>query len=83
MSIAFNDNKASLKVAEANTRDVGRRIARIDPKVAESLGISTGDAIEVHLLTKERRQFLAGLLIRLIMGKVLSALMAIPEAGLA
>jgi hypothetical protein len=33
MSAAFNDNKASLKVAEANTRDVGRRIARIDPKV--------------------------------------------------
>ncbi len=55
MSTAFNDNKASLKVAEANTRDVGRRIARIDPKVAESLGISTGDAIEVTSPADKRK----------------------------
>lgn len=39
--------KVSLTVAEAYTIDVGRRIARIDPKVAEELKLSTGDAIEI------------------------------------
>ena len=42
-----HDIKVSLTVAEAHTSDVGRRIARIDPKVAEELGLSTGDAIEI------------------------------------
>lgn len=34
-----------LTVAEANRGDVGRRIARIDPKVAEDLGLSSGDIL--------------------------------------
>src|SRR5574337_457463 len=37
----------SLTVAEANKNDVGRRIARIDPKVAEKLILSSGDAVEI------------------------------------
>jgi transitional endoplasmic reticulum ATPase len=37
----------TLKVAEAGSRDVGRRIGRVDPKVANEIGISTGDAIEI------------------------------------
>ncbi|MDE1861790.1 MAG: CDC48 family AAA ATPase [Thaumarchaeota archaeon] len=37
----------SLTVAEANKNDVGRRIARIDPQVAEKLNLSGGDAIEI------------------------------------
>jgi hypothetical protein len=39
--------KASLKVAEANSKDVGRRIATIDPKVSEELGLLTGDVVEI------------------------------------
>jgi transitional endoplasmic reticulum ATPase len=42
-----NQNGISLKVAEADSRDVGRKVARIDPKVAEKLALSTGDAIEI------------------------------------
>lgn len=42
-----NSNTRSLRVAEADSRDVGRRIARIDPKAAQELSISTGDAIEI------------------------------------
>lgn len=42
-----HDTEVSLTVAEAHTSDVGRRIARIDPKVSEQLGLSTGDAIEI------------------------------------
>ncbi|HJU13719.1 MAG TPA: CDC48 family AAA ATPase [Candidatus Nitrosotalea sp.] len=37
----------SLIVAEANKNDVGRRIARIDPKIAEKLSFSGGDAVEI------------------------------------
>jgi transitional endoplasmic reticulum ATPase len=39
--------KTSLKVAEANSKDVGRRVARIDPKISEELGLSAGDVIEI------------------------------------
>jgi len=42
-----NGKVESLIVAEVNTNDVGRRIARIDPKIAESLELSSGDAIEI------------------------------------
>lgn len=47
-----NDNKPdserfNLKVAESNINEVGKRIARIDPKVAIEYGINTGDALEV------------------------------------
>ncbi|MEO9295546.1 MAG: CDC48 family AAA ATPase [Nitrososphaera sp.] len=37
----------SLRVAEASAKDVGRKIARIDPTVTEELGIATGDAVEI------------------------------------
>ena len=40
-------NIPTLRVAEANSRDVGRRIGRVDPKVARELGLSSGDAIEI------------------------------------
>jgi hypothetical protein len=33
-----NDEKIILNVAEANSSDVGRRIARIDPKISEEDG---------------------------------------------
>ncbi len=47
-----NNNKvskvtATLKVAEAEQRDVGRKIARVDPSVAKRLNISSGDALEL------------------------------------
>lgn len=44
-----NDNTITktLKVAEASSRDVGRRIGRVDPKVASEMSLSTGDAIEI------------------------------------
>lgn len=42
-----NKNSRTLRVAEADSRDVGRRVARIDPKVAQDLGLTTGDAIEI------------------------------------
>jgi hypothetical protein len=35
----------SLKVAEAEQRDVGRKIARVDPQVVEQLNITSGDAL--------------------------------------
>jgi transitional endoplasmic reticulum ATPase len=37
----------TLRVAEANSRDVGRKVGRVDPKVASEMGLSTGDAVEV------------------------------------
>ncbi len=47
-----NNNKksketATLNVAEAEQRDVGRKIARVDPLVAKRLNISSGDALEL------------------------------------
>src|SRR5215216_4656552 len=52
MSSRRRDNNDSaitktLKVAEASSRDVGRRIGRVDPKVASEISLSTGDAIEI------------------------------------
>lgn len=43
----------SLKVAEAEQSDVGRKIARIDPKVARQLDLSTGDALEISSMGKK------------------------------
>jgi transitional endoplasmic reticulum ATPase len=37
----------SLKVAEAEQRDVGRKIARVDPDIIERLNITSGDALEL------------------------------------
>jgi transitional endoplasmic reticulum ATPase len=42
------DNAVQLKVAEANTRDVGRGIARVDPEIMEQLGIrDPGEIVEL------------------------------------
>lgn len=49
-----NSSKAAtLKVAEAEQRDVGRKIARVDPDVAESLNIVSGDALEVSSIGRK------------------------------
>lgn len=36
-----------LRVAEAQSRDVGRGIARIDPEVISELGLTAGDIVEI------------------------------------
>ncbi|MDQ3869716.1 MAG: AAA family ATPase, partial [Thermoproteota archaeon] len=43
----------TLKVAEAEQRDVGRKIVRIDPEVCERLNITSGDALELSSLGKK------------------------------
>jgi transitional endoplasmic reticulum ATPase len=43
----------SLKVAEAEQRDVGRKIVRIDPEIAERLNITSGDSLELSSLGKK------------------------------
>ena len=43
----MSSKKATLKVAEAHPRDVGRGIARVDPKVMSELGLVSGDVIEI------------------------------------
>ena len=48
-----NDNGASLRVAEAEQSDVGRKIARVDPEIARQLELSTGDALEISSLAKK------------------------------
>ncbi|TMI60848.1 AAA family ATPase, partial [Candidatus Bathyarchaeota archaeon] len=37
----------TLRVADALQRDVGRGIARVDPKVMEELGLTSGDALQI------------------------------------
>src|ERR671918_3120554 len=44
---------ATLKVAEAEQRDVGRKIARVDPEIIERLNITSGDALELTSLGKK------------------------------
>ena len=44
-----------LKVEEAKARDVGRGIARIDPEVAEEIGLVPGDVV---LIEGKRKQLL-------------------------
>src|SRR5918996_4263282 len=44
---------AALKVAEAEQRDVGRKIARVDPEVIERLNITSGDALELSSIGKK------------------------------
>jgi transitional endoplasmic reticulum ATPase len=58
MSSKTNNNKKStdlttLKVAEAEQRDVGRKIARVDPNVAKHLNIASGDALELKSLGRK------------------------------
>ena len=43
----------SLKVAEAEQRDIGRKIARVDPDLIERLNITSGDALELTSLGKK------------------------------
>src|ERR687892_1632780 len=43
----------TLKVAEAEQRDVGRKIARVDSDVIEQLDITSGDALELASLGKK------------------------------
>jgi len=42
------DKKLTLKVAEARPRDVGRGIARIDPKDLKRLGCDVGDVVGIN-----------------------------------
>ena len=42
-----NGDKIVLRVAEAKHRDVGRGMARLDPRSMENLGLSTGDVVEI------------------------------------
>ncbi|MCD6466135.1 CDC48 family AAA ATPase [Candidatus Bathyarchaeota archaeon] len=42
-----SSNVAILRVAEALARDVGRGIARVDPKAMEDLGLVPGDVVEI------------------------------------
>jgi hypothetical protein len=42
----IDEKSFSLTVAEVSSKDVGRRIARIDPKVAQDNAIQTGDALK-------------------------------------
>src|SRR5918995_262663 len=43
----------SLRVAEAEQRDVGRKIARVDPEIIERFNITSGDALELTSLGKK------------------------------
>ncbi|MCS7114137.1 MAG: CDC48 family AAA ATPase [Nitrososphaerota archaeon] len=42
-----NSDVASLRVAEARSRDVGRGIARIDPESMKKLSLTPGDVVEI------------------------------------
>jgi transitional endoplasmic reticulum ATPase len=41
------DKTVTLRVADALQRDVGRGISRVDPKVMEELGLTSGDALQI------------------------------------
>src|SRR5271157_2402982 len=43
---------ATLRVAEAKTRDFGRGIARIDSSIVKELGLKTGDVIQIENYVK-------------------------------
>lgn len=43
-----DNNVITLKVAETNSKFVGRGVALVDPKVMEELNLSTGDVIEIR-----------------------------------
>jgi transitional endoplasmic reticulum ATPase len=47
------NKEVSLKVSEAEQRDVGRKIARVDSEVIERLNITSGDALELSSLGKK------------------------------
>jgi transitional endoplasmic reticulum ATPase len=41
------EKSLTLRVADAYQRDVGRGIARVDPKVVDQLGLTSGDVIQI------------------------------------
>src|SRR5213593_1968043 len=41
------EKTATMRVADALQRDVGRGIARIDPKVVQDLGLTSGDVVQI------------------------------------
>ena len=41
------EKSATLRVADALQRDVGRGIARIDPKIVDELGLTSGDVVQI------------------------------------
>lgn len=45
---ASESGVVSLKVAEAKPRDAGRGIVRLDPQVASSMGLSSGDVVTIE-----------------------------------
>src|SRR5579872_6608032 len=42
------DNGIELRVAEAQARDVGRGIARVDPQIIAKMDWTAGDALEIE-----------------------------------
>jgi transitional endoplasmic reticulum ATPase len=48
-----NNIGTSLRVAEAEQSDVGRKIARVDPEIARQLELSAGDALEISSVGKK------------------------------
>jgi transitional endoplasmic reticulum ATPase len=48
-----DNGKVTLRVAEAEQRDIGRKIVRIDPQAAQSLNVITGDALELSSFGKD------------------------------
>ena len=47
MKLVIHLSEPIVKVSEADPRDVGRGIVRIDPKIASDLKLNPGDAIEI------------------------------------
>jgi transitional endoplasmic reticulum ATPase len=47
VSVVSKDDQVALRVAEAQARDVGRGIARIDSKTQNVLGVSSGEIVEI------------------------------------
>ena len=47
MASELPEKTATLRVADALQRDVGRGIARIDPKVVQDLGLTSGDVVQI------------------------------------
>ncbi len=47
MASKLPEKTATLRVADALQRDVGRGIARIDPKVVQDLGLTSGDVVQI------------------------------------
>jgi transitional endoplasmic reticulum ATPase len=41
------EKTVTLRVADAHQRDVGRGIARIDPKIVQELGLTSGDIVQI------------------------------------